>query len=388
MGRVVVLVGALCIALILGAPAWAAQAVVRADDGDVGDESDRATYAIEIPKSVALLTTTSIPFTVTAPTPICSVHAQGAGAVTGSGPYSLTIDPAAFQPTDPVQIVRIVATTCDGLGFYDEVMVSTPFVVNTPSIVSPWGERRSERVLTIGVLASPEVPVTLAVLHKGELYRNLGSVTQREEFKVAIPKDRASGPWAVQVRSPVGDRLQEFTVARQWAPLLDEDSRLARFPACSTVTWAYEPTGQPTQVPALRGDISRALQRMGKITGLRFTEVDKEADLTFDWGDLGPGPIDAVGGGSWQDSGYQAGVTLNVRSQWVRHPGFRRVPSLGGLPARGNLLMHEVGHALGLGHVDDRSQIMYPFASSRTPVSLAKGDRAGLRYLYSPQSCS
>lgn len=50
------------------------------------------------------------------------------------------------------------------------------------------------------------------------------------------------------------------------------------------------------------------------------------------------------------------------------------------------LYMHEFGHALGLEHVDDRAQLMYPQVSSTRPDVYASGDRAGLQALGS-QAC-
>lgn len=45
---------------------------------------------------------------------------------------------------------------------------------------------------------------------------------------------------------------------------------------------------------------------------------------------------------------------------------------------RGNLVMHELGHAVGLQHVTDPAQLMYPALTRSSPNGYAAGDRAGL----------
>ena len=43
---------------------------------------------------------------------------------------------------------------------------------------------------------------------------------------------------------------------------------------------------------------------------------------------------------------------------------------------RGAVIEHELGHVLGLGHVDDPDELMYAETTNRT--TLGAGDRAGL----------
>jgi matrixin len=52
--------------------------------------------------------------------------------------------------------------------------------------------------------------------------------------------------------------------------------------------------------------------------------------------------------------------------------GFRAGGSIG------TLLLHELGHAMGLQHVRDTSQVMYPVIGANSPAGYAAGDRTGL----------
>jgi hypothetical protein len=54
---------------------------------------------------------------------------------------------------------------------------------------------------------------------------------------------------------------------------------------------------------------------------------------------------------------------------------------------RGNLLLHELGHVVGLGHMNNRAVLMNPTVTSRTPNGYATGDRAGLAKVGRPAGC-
>lgn len=49
-----------------------------------------------------------------------------------------------------------------------------------------------------------------------------------------------------------------------------------------------------------------------------------------------------------------------------------------------NVVLHELGHSLGLDHPDDPSQVMYEFYLNDRTLSLGAGDIAGIQFLYGP----
>jgi hypothetical protein len=83
------------------------------------------------------------------------------------------------------------------------------------------------------------------------------------------------------------------------------------------------------------------------------------------------------GGSSWTEVNgretYVSGQIVMERLYWNRelHAGH-------GTDITRSLVMHELGHILGLGHVDDRHEIMNPSAG---PTHWGPGDRKGLALL-------
>jgi len=74
-------------------------------------------------------------------------------------------------------------------------------------------------------------------------------------------------------------------------------------------------------------------------------------------------------------------VVLNAaqRSQYAAGFGAGRT--------RGELLIHELGHTVGLNHVATTAQIMYPYMIKRSSANYQSGDRTGLAKVGRPAGC-
>jgi hypothetical protein len=107
------------------------------------------------------------------------------------------------------------------------------------------------------------------------------------------------------------------------------------------------------------------------------------------------GSTTGVGGTSSKSSSTYAGGTITYTGGIYR--GFVVIdtpdalrymtPGFGTGLHRGNLLLHELGHAVGLGHVANPGLLMSPSTTSRTPNGFAGGDLAGLAVVGRPAGC-
>lgn len=177
------------------------------------------------------------------------------------------------------------------------------------------------------------------------------------------------------------------------------DGSLVRWNPCQPITWKANLALAP--VGALE-EIQTAVNRLAAATGMTFqfggtTNVipndawlhgkadartivvawtSKEAtDLFADTAD---------GEGGWYEQGTSANGevwTWQIVRGYVLMDVGGTVDYAAGFGAgvsRGALLMHELAHAVGLSHVDDATQLMYPTLSRATVADYGSGDLLGL----------
>jgi hypothetical protein len=169
----------------------------------------------------------------------------------------------------------------------------------------------------------------------------------------------------------------------------------APFTPCSTVRWYVDRAGEPADRATTRDDVAAGLAVLATQTGLTFVETTdpEQATMTYKWADWGPDEASGRGGPTGMGRGE---VTLNSADEWTKNDwaGLNMVTkqwSEGGMlwtwvmPGRGWLIVHETMHALGMGHVEDATQVMNPIASA---AALGAGDLEGLHTMYLNMPCS
>ncbi len=201
------------------------------------------------------------------------------------------------------------------------------------------------------------------------------------------------------------------------------DGSPAAWEPCRTVRWAVNPAGAP---PGGVTDVERAVRLTAQVTGLVLVPVGTTsavpqqswlrpggwptgtADLVVAWavpardGVALPAESDLLTGsaavGGWAAEHVRAGtgpaaqitrgyVVLDADADADFVAGFAPERGLlGARPARGRLLLHELGHAVGLAHVEDDRQVMHPRVR-RTDGTWGEGDLAGLQALRQGQHC-
>ena len=185
----------------------------------------------------------------------------------------------------------------------------------------------------------------------------------------------------------------------------DRFGRPMRFDACRTIRYVVNPAGAPAGAV---DEVHEGFRRLSTVTGLRFQSVGTTtethlpvnggtrrrsyqperygagqwAPLLISWTTDGQEPLLAgmtlgYGGAtsywlSTTDQAYVTGEVVFDRDLNVLRPGY------GAGLTRGNLVLHELSHVLGLDHVADRNQVMNPSLNTQTPDGFGPGDRAGL----------
>lgn len=154
-----------------------------------------------------------------------------------------------------------------------------------------------------------------------------------------------------------------------------------RFDSCAPVAVRYDPSGEPYSAAT---DIAEAVRRLssglGRPVGFQTGgSVDGPA-VSVSWvtvaaelaGDPRP---DTIGTGGFSSAGatiLSGAVSLAADGHLA--PGFGR-------RSWGGIYLHELGHAVGLAHVDDPAEAMYPTVVHARAAEYGPGDLAGLAQL-------
>lgn len=193
-----------------------------------------------------------------------------------------------------------------------------------------------------------------------------------------------------------------------------------RWNPCGVIYYRVNPGASGALAKARIADAKGAVKRVSQATGLRFsyrgttTAVPKKkgskypsgTKLVIAWAKPGtstwmPKPrkgkraAAGVAGALTFKNVYntgglpvweitQAGVVLD--STLPLAGGFGTGPRYGWQGTRGQLLMHEIAHAVGVGHTKTKSQIMYG-TMGRKKAAWGKGDKIALRLVGKTQGC-
>ena len=195
--------------------------------------------------------------------------------------------------------------------------------------------------------------------------------------------------------------------AAGWGPsYVDDQGRPARWDPCRPIPYVVLGSWLPSTG---RADLTAALARLSAASGLRFVdegdtdELPSRTRAAYQPGRYGkrwapvliawvpPSQTDVGVGGGVQ--GVAVAVATpgrdggSIVSGQLVLDADRRLPSgFGPGATEGEVLLHELAHIVGLGHVLDPTQVMYP-ETTNNESQYGAGDRAGLAALGRAAGC-
>lgn len=187
--------------------------------------------------------------------------------------------------------------------------------------------------------------------------------------------------------------------AGDWSYLIGGGSR---WDPCQVIRWVYNPSGEG--YPAL-SDVQRAFARISGISGLAFKYVgttgyrylgsssgfpSEQAEITVGWADESElpglaGSVVGIGGGGGAYT-HAADVAVEMTRGYLTLDNGDVLPGGFDESGWGQVMLHEIMHALGLGHAREQVQVMFPMLTADS-LSFGAGDISGLRRVGAPSGC-
>jgi hypothetical protein len=200
---------------------------------------------------------------------------------------------------------------------------------------------------------------------------------------------------------PLASLRVRSTSGYRFDALQDDKKTAVAWSPCRPVHYVVRTKNQPAWgAAALRS----AFAEVHKATGLTFvydgttTEAtrtlknlyqpkrygDRWAPVVISWTKPGEtkilrGSVAGVTNVYWWQVGTEPAALVSGMVQ-LDAPDLSRIARVAGTTEARGVILHELGHLVGLGHVKDKRQNMFPVISSRN-VHYASGDRAGLTLL-------
>ncbi len=152
----------------------------------------------------------------------------------------------------------------------------------------------------------------------------------------------------------------------------------------ASISYSFGPLGNRTDPTQTRAEIRRALSQWSSVVAVNFTETtartsSRNIDILFATGNHGdPFP-------------FTSGTTVLAHSFYPANPNPEPLAgdihvndawswSLGGQWDVYSVILHELGHSLGIGHTDVPGSVMYPYYQKAT--TLTQADIDSIRQLY------